>query len=269
MTTPWAPPVRAYMSRGLVSVRPTTSLADVQRIFEEREISAVPVMDGASLVGIVTSTDLLREARLELIPPGSVMRVTPPPHTAADLMRRDVLTISDGAPILDAVKVMLARHVHRLVVIREGTPVAVVSVRDAMRAVFDERIPTPLRAVMTTPVVAIEMGETVDAAIAQLDDANVHGLVVVDEGWPIGVFTHTEAIRSRALAPSLRQMPVERVMSYETICLDVTTPLYRVAAYSIQMRARRILAVDKRDLVGVVTGFDLLRVLEAWVRPQA
>ena len=39
------------------------------------------------------------------------------------------------------------------------------------------------------------------------------------------------------------ETPVERVMSYETICLDVRTPLYRVAGHAMQMRVRRILAV--------------------------
>jgi len=66
---------------------------------------------------------------------------------------------------------------------------------------------------------------------------------------------------TRALPPNLRKMPVERLMSYETICLDVTTPLYRVAGYAMQMRARRILAVEKRELVGIVTGLDVIRVM--------
>jgi signal-transduction protein with cAMP-binding, CBS, and nucleotidyltransferase domain len=71
----------------------------------------------------------------------------------------------------------------------------------------------------------------------------------------------TEAIHARALPSMFLDSPVERVMSYETICLDVGTPLYRVAGHATQMRVRRILAVHSRQLRGIVSGFDLVRVL--------
>ena len=101
---------------------------------------------------------------------------------------------------------------------------------------------------MTTPAETIDEGETIRMAIHRLADTNVRGLVVVDGTWPIGVFTHAEAIQARALPPTFLDTPVEGVMSYETICLDVGTPLYRVAGHAIQMRVRRILAVHAREL---------------------
>jgi CBS domain-containing protein len=139
----WAQPVRAYMSHGLVSVRPTTPLAEVQRIFKERDISAVPVVQDEALLGIVTTTDMLREARIEVSMPGLVTRVTPPPRAAGDLMRRDVLTIDEEAPLTLAAEKMVQHRVHRLIVLRAKRPVGVVSARDAMRAVLEQRIATP------------------------------------------------------------------------------------------------------------------------------
>jgi CBS domain-containing protein len=59
----------------------------------------------------------------------------------------------------------------------------------------------------------------------------------------------------------MRKIPVERLMSYETICLDISTPIDRVANYARQMRVRRILAVHDNALKGIATGFDLLRVM--------
>jgi CBS domain-containing protein len=59
----------------------------------------------------------------------------------------------------------------------------------------------------------------------------------------------------------MRKIPVERVMSYETVCLDVSTPVERVSNYARQMRVRRILAVEQHHLRGIATGFDLLRVM--------
>jgi len=262
METRWAAPVRDFMSRSLIAVRPDTPVGDVHRIFEEHDISAVPIVDEyATLRGILSSKDLLRAARLEMSTPEDVLCATPPARTASDLMRAPVISIDEMAPVAKAGAEMLRHRIHRLIVLREGKPSGVISTRDAMRAVVVERVKTPLAKVMTTELETIDLGEPSDAAVARLDDANVRGLVVLDGRWPIGVFTHTEALRVRALPPSMRQIPVGRVMSYETVCLHVSTPIDWVANYARQMCVRRILAVDKRSLAGIATGFDLLRIM--------
>lgn len=262
MTTLWATPVRDYASKSLISVRPETPLPEVHCLLLQRDISGVPVVDAlGELKGIVTTTDLLREARIELSTPGARARVTPPPRAARDLMRRDVVTVDEDASLRDAALKMTTHRLHRVVVTRDRAPVGVLSTKDAMRAVLDRHVDTPLEHVMSAPVETIDAGDPIRTAIERLDDANVRGLVVVDGSWPIGVFTHTEAIQARALPPLLLDSPVERAMSYETICLDINAPLYRVAGYATQMRVRRILAVYKRELRGIVTGFDLVRVM--------
>ena len=262
MITRSATPVREYASRSLICVSLGTPLSQVHDLLLRHDISAVPVVGKAgSLMGILSTTDLLREARIDIATPGQLARITPPARTAGDLMRRDVITVDGDEPLRDAARKMMKHRIHRVVVTCRGAPVGVLSTRDALRAVFDNRIATPLEAVMSTPVMTIDEGATIRTAIEELDDANVRGLVVVDGTWPIGVFTHTEAIKARALPPMFLETPVERVMSYETICLDVRTPLYRVAGHAIEMRVRRILAVHARELRGVVSGFDLVRVM--------
>jgi CBS domain-containing protein len=177
-------------------------------------------------------------------------------------MRTRVVTVDEDQPLRDAATKMVEHHIHRVIVLREGRPVAVVSTRDAMRAVLFHHIETPLAKAITTPVITIDLGEHLDVAVHRLADANVRGLVVVDGEWPVGVFTHTEAMKARSLPRELlEKTTVEEVMSYETICLDVSTPLYRVAGHAVQMNVRRILAVHDRRLRGILTGFDLVRVM--------
>ena len=50
-------------------------------------------------------------------------------------------------------------------------------------------------------------------------------------------------------------------MSQETICLDVETPIYRAAGYGISMNVRRLLVVQGRRLVGIVSALDLVGAL--------
>ena len=262
MEPQWTAPVRDFMSPDLIAVHPDTLLVEVQRTLEQHQISAVPVLDEqGTLRGILSSRDLLRAARLVMDTPEEDLRIIPPGRTASDLMRVAVLTIDERSPVGKAGAEMVRHRVHRLVVVREGRPCAVISTRDAMRAIAVARTPTPISQVMTRDVESIDLGTPIDEAIHRLDDANVRGLVVVDGTWPIGVFTHTEALHAAALPPSMRTIPVERVMSYETVCLDVSTPIYRAANHARQLNVRRIIAVDHRAVRGIATGFDLLRVM--------
>lgn len=263
MESLWGAPVRDFATRGVVCVEPDTALSEVQRTLEHNEISAVAVVGEGRLCGIVSTKDLLRAARADWAPCAALSLGPEPPRFAADVMRSPVITIGETAPLKSAAAAMLKHRIHRLVVVEEcdGRPLGVVSAGDAMRAIALARVKAPLGDIMTREVKTIDEDEPVESAVELLDDANVRGLVVVQGKFPVGVFTHTEAIRARVLPPLQRKIPVERVMSYELICLETSRPLGWVAEYARQMRVRRILAVEKHDLRGIATGFDLLRVM--------
>jgi len=243
-------------------VAPEASLTEVQRIFEQRDISAVPIVDdGGALLGILTTTDLLHVARIEMDSPRALVRVWPPSRSARDVMRSPVITIDESAELREAAEKIVRHRFHHLVVTREGKAIGILSTRDMMRAILEHHVEAPLSTVITTDVITVDVADTIDAAVGRLDDSNVHGLVVLEGSWPVGVFTQVEAMKARALPPMLRKNRVDRIMSYETICLNVATPLYRVAGHAFQMNVRRILAVEQRMLVGIVTGFDLARFM--------
>lgn len=246
----WNIPLQGYRSKGLVSVPPEMVLHDVNALLEAKDISAAPVVgQGGELLGIVSSTDLLRASN------------APNAWLVRDVMKREVVTANDQETLRDAAKKMVDNRIHRLVIVDGPRAVGIVSTRDAMRAVLSYRVGIPVEAVATTPVETVDIGDDIDTAIARLRVANVHGLVVVDGEWPVGVFTHKEAIKARALPPDIRKTPVEQIMSYETICMNAKTPLYRVAGHAISMNVRRVLVVSNRHLVGIATGFDLVRFM--------
>ena len=258
----WTTPVHEYMSRSLISVRPDAPLSEVQHLLDTRDVSAAPVVDSSgALVGIVSSSDLLREASLSFSGKGRVTKLSLPARTAADVMRSEVFCVEEDQPVRVAAERMIAGRVHRLVVLRKGVPAGVLSTRDAMRAVLFHHVELPLEAVMSQPVLGVPIGATLEQAVAELAAANVHGLAVVDGERAVGLFTHREAIQARALPPALRALPVEGVMSYELLALDRKTPLYRVAGHAIQTRVRRVFVTDGPQIVGLVTGYDVVRVM--------
>lgn len=241
------PLVRDRMTSPAVTETPEASVAALVAVLRLRRISAVPIVRGGDLVGIVSTTDLVAA------PAGSA---------AKDVMTVPVLTAPVDEPLDEAARRMVAGRVHRLVAVdRQGRVAGILSARDVLEHVKERRVEESISRVMTTPVEVIEIGTSIDDAVAQLARSNVHGLVVVDAGAPVGVFTHAEALAARKLPRDARAEPVERVMSYETICLDVTTPIHRAAAYAVAMNVRRILAVEHRRLAGIVSCIDLVDVL--------
>lgn len=254
-------PVREYMSKALIAVRPSAPLTEVLETFRTRDVSCVAVTEeGGALLGVVSMTDLLRVATIAQSSTREAPTIVPPAQAAASIMRSPVVTVEESEPVRDAAARMLEHRIHRVIVTRQGRAVAVFSTRDMMRVVLFHHVETPLSEIMTSPVETIDVGDSIDAAIARLGETNLRGLVVVDGASPVGVFTQTEALTSRALPAPVRQMPVEEVMSYETVALDVKTPLYRVAGQAVASRARRVLAVERGELRGIVTGSDLARI---------
>ena len=55
---------RDIMTTEVLTVSPETSIADLSKTLENRQIGGVPVVDqGGRLVGVITQTDLLERAR--------------------------------------------------------------------------------------------------------------------------------------------------------------------------------------------------------------
>ena len=52
--------IKDVMKRKVVIVKPDTTIKDVAHLMKEKKIGCVPVVDEGSLVGLVTTTDILR-----------------------------------------------------------------------------------------------------------------------------------------------------------------------------------------------------------------
>ena len=243
--------VRDRMTAPAVTERPDVSATALVAVLKLRGISAVPIVEHGNLVGIVSTTDILR---------------SPPVARVRDIMTAPVITVSVDDPLEAAARRLAEARVHRVVAVEGSRVAGVLSARDVLLELKSNKVASPLGSAMTAPATCIDIGESIDAATEMLANAHVHGLVVVDGAMPVGVFTHAEALLARRLPPAMRSRPVEEVMSYETICLDSSTPLYRAAAYAISMNVRRILVVSHRRLVGIASCLDLVEVLARGAR---
>jgi CBS domain-containing protein len=109
-----------------------------------REISAVPVVDGDQLVGIVSEADPRAHLAPVREPPAQVPRVV------AEVMTREVVALPEGADATEAGRLMLELAIKSIPVVREGRVVGIVARRDLLRVLArgDEDIAGELRALL-------------------------------------------------------------------------------------------------------------------------
>jgi CBS domain-containing protein len=144
------------MTIDVFAVRPDASLDIVLDVLIERGFGGAPVVEGdGTPIGVISRTDILGERLLptaETIGPEPVAghdrsTASRAPAsdraaqriTVADAMTRVAFTVSEGAPISEAAKVMVRRGVHRVVVVSEdGCVAGIVTTSDIVRWVAQQ-----------------------------------------------------------------------------------------------------------------------------------
>jgi acetoin utilization protein AcuB len=126
--------VRDAMHEGVVTCSIDTPLRDALRTMSENGVRSIVITDtDCSLTGILSQTDLFN---VKLMNPDtwSDMRV-------ADVMTRNVLTVTRDLPLNEAAKRLIENHVHRIVVVDAADPcsaVGVLSMSDIVRDMMND-----------------------------------------------------------------------------------------------------------------------------------
>ena len=139
--------VSQYMRNDLLTVQPDDPVELVADLMSWERIRHVPVEDASGkLVGLVTSRAVLRhfsalaKARSAAI---GGNKADEPIVAVADIMRRDLLTVTPDTLTIDAIAIMRKQRVGCLPVVQDGHIVALVTEEDFMgiaAELLDERI---------------------------------------------------------------------------------------------------------------------------------
>ena len=244
--------VMAGMSRPVVA-RPETPIEDLARMLEDSAIVAI-VDELESIVGVVSRIDLVATST-------SRRRTHPyPVRVAADVMTPGAVTIPSSATLRAAACAMAAHGIHHVFVTDRRLLMGVVSGLDIVAAVRDAHVEAELSTIMTAPPIMISLGTEIGVAVDLLARVRVSGLVVVDDGKPMGTFTHLDAIAARDVT---RSTPIDDVYEPAVLCLPATTPLYTVARQLVNQGTQRVIACAGREITGIATSLDFTRYV-AW-----
>ncbi len=123
--------VKDYMSAGLVTLSPSTSILEAARRLVEKRISGAPVVDQqGNLVGLLSEKDCMRivlQAGYHSDAAGTV----------EEYMHKEVKTVDAERNIVDVAMMFIEDDYRRYPVMKDGRLVGQISRRDVLRALED------------------------------------------------------------------------------------------------------------------------------------
>ena len=184
--------VADLMTRGVLSLRPQDSARKAVELMLRYGVNGFPVLEKGKLVGMITQGDFLRrvetgtEARQAsfFADPGRLAEeyVHSHAHAVADLMTREVVTISADASLADAVELMVRHHVRRLPVVSENGVIGMLSRGDLLHAflvALPKDTPAPLDDAAIASRLEAELGQQPWIASGSISASVADGAVVL------------------------------------------------------------------------------------------
>ncbi|MEU8691436.1 CBS domain-containing protein [Streptomyces sp. NPDC048665] len=148
--------VSDVMTQTVAAVGRRALFKEVAQLMQDRQVSALPVIEGGGrVVGVVSEADLLTKEELRDDPDAGYLQLRQPVDmakadalTAGDLMSSPAVTVRAGATLAEAARTMARAGVKRLPVVDEGGVLAGVVSRADLLKVFlrdDEDIAEEVR----------------------------------------------------------------------------------------------------------------------------
>ena len=130
---------------------------------------------------------------------------------------------------------------------------------------------------MSKDVKTIRQNSSVQEVAANMNKFNIGSIVVVQDGRPIGMISERDILR-KVVEPCLRPeiLTAEQIMASPVITIDENATIGELAKLMVEKKVRKIPAMDKQELVGIVTFTDIVTkvlamfsMLEELVNPQS
>src|SRR3989338_5183849 len=138
--------VKDIMKGEVISLRPDMNVREAIGLLFKLDISGLPVIDETcKLLGMFTEKDIIRSVLPSYVEKvGSFMYENLPKALkkkmcelanmkVQDIMRKDVVTVSEGLSIAEVARIMLIQRVRRIPVVKEGKVVGIIARGDIVK----------------------------------------------------------------------------------------------------------------------------------------
>lgn len=138
---------RDVMTRNVITVTPQTSIDEAVRLLSANDLSALPVVEGGRLVGVISEADLLHRPELgterkyaswieAVLPAALLARNFTEAHAAnvGEIMKPDVVSASEDTPLGEIASLLERHRIKRIPIVDNGVLVGIVSRSNLIQA---------------------------------------------------------------------------------------------------------------------------------------
>lgn len=187
---------KQVMVRPIVTITGDRTMLDASHVMETNHIRHLCVVEAGEIVGIISVRDLVRSfVDVEGGPVSDLDKVYRP---LSILMTTTLATIPSDASLLTAAQLMRAKRLGSLLTIEAGEIVGIVTECDLVRkalAVGRAAEHTHVGAVMSSPLLSIDVNRTVRDASQVMAEQGVRHLPVTEGGKIVGVLSVRDLVK--------------------------------------------------------------------------
>ena len=243
------------MTEDITTVCPGSSVVSAAKIMSEKNISCIIVSDNGDLSGIITETDLLKRA----VANSNDFRKMKVEH----IMTSPIRSVPRNLSVLDASRIIEDENIRRLVVLEEERLVGIITQTDIVRVLTSYGMWKNVSELMTSDVAVIADSVTVKEAAELMASRDISCLVAMDNDDVVGIFTERDLLkRVIALKRNPAQTILKTVMSSPVKSVPSNYSIPSASKMMEKMRIRRLLVMDDKTLLGVVTQTDILKAIK-------
>jgi len=113
------------------SIPPDATVYDAIKLMADKDIGALPVVEGTKLIGIISERDYTRKVILQDRSSKNTR--------VSDIMTVDVFHITPAMGIDECMRIMSKNHFRHLPVVLDSELIGIISILDVIKAVVDEQ----------------------------------------------------------------------------------------------------------------------------------
>jgi CBS domain-containing protein len=117
--------------RNVISISPDVNVLEALKLMAKENIGAVMVLQGDSLVGILSERDYARKVVLE----GKTSSST----KVSEIMTTKVVTVEESQKVDDCMNIMTENHIRHLPVLSGGKVLGLISIGDVLKQVMQQQ----------------------------------------------------------------------------------------------------------------------------------
>lgn len=187
--------VEKIMSYPLITISLNSRIKEASQIMIEKKIRRLAVGQAGKIIGIVTSSDLIR-----CLP--ETPETMQPWFEVDYFMSKGVITADEEMSVENVAKIMGTKSIGSVVITRNGDPIGIFTERDLLTKFLakDESLKIAVGDVCSSPLISASLGITIHEAAAIMTSKHIKRLPITEDGKLVGMLSARDLVEAYARA---------------------------------------------------------------------